>query len=74
MTLDNNSSRKPLYFSKGKDIISSMIILGITDGKGQKDLSSLPIICFIYRLHQAHNKATVGQLIRADASLFKVAV
>lgn len=51
-----------------------MIILGITDGKGQKDLSSLPIICLNYRLYQAHNKATVGQLIRADAHLFKAAV
>lgn len=46
------------------------MILGITDGKGQ---SSLPIICLIYGLNQAHNKATVGQIIRADPTL-KVAV
>lgn len=74
MILDyNNNKKKPLYFSKGKDI-STVIILGITDGKDQKDLSSLPIICLICRLHQAHNKATVDQIIRADASVLKAAV
>lgn len=72
MILDYNNNN-PLYFSKGKDI-STVIILGITDGKGQKDLSSLPIICLICRLHQAHNKATVGQIIGADPSVFKAAV